>query len=173
MPHALISSTISYRRELRELDPELPILEMTTFPAFMEKNFTLRMVGLGATIFGIFGGIALLLASVGVYGVKAYAVERRTREIGIRIALGANRSDVFSLIMKQGAQQTLVALGAGLGLSLLVGNALASLFFQVKSWDPLVLGVSAAILTCATLLACFVPAKRATDVSPLSALRTD
>jgi putative ABC transport system permease protein len=170
---ALLDQMGIYRRELHELDPELPILQMLTFPAFIEKNFTLRMVELGAMIFGIFGGIALLLASVGVYGVKAYAVERRTREIGIRIALGANRGDVFALIMKQGAQQTLVALSFGLGLSVLVGNALAALFFQVKPWDPFVLGVAAAILTGATMAACFVPARRATRVSPLRALRAE
>jgi putative ABC transport system permease protein len=163
----------TYRRELQELDRELPILQMTSFAAFMEKNFTLRMVELGAMIFGVFGGIALLLASVGVYGVKAYAVERRTREIGIRIALGANRRDVFALILKQGAQQTLVALTLGIGLSLLAGHALAAVFFQVQPWNSLVLGLSAAILGGATMLACFIPAKRATQVSPLTALRAD
>jgi putative ABC transport system permease protein len=163
----------TYRRELLELDPELPILQMVTFRAFMEKNFTLRMVELGATIFGVFGAVALLLASVGVYGVKAYAVERRTREIGIRIALGANRADVFSLIMKQGLQQTLVALGLGVGLSLLAGRALAAIFFQVKPSDPFSLGLAALILTGTTMLACFLPARRATRVSPLNALRAD
>jgi hypothetical protein len=161
------------RRELHELDPELPVLQMVTFPAFIEKNFTLRMMDLGATIFGVFGGVALLLASVGVYGVKAYAVERRTREIGVRIALGANRSDVLSLIMKQGAQQTLVALAIGFGLSFVAGRVLGAIFFQLKSFDPLVLGSSAAILACATTLACLVPARRATRVSPLTALRAD
>jgi len=170
---SLIQEIGGYRRALHELDPELPILQMITFPAFMEKNFTLRMVDLGAMIFGVFGGVALLLASVGVYGLKAYAVERRTREIGIRIALGANRRDVFSLVMKQGALQTLVALAFGLGLSILVGKALAAVFFQVNPWDPFTLALSAAILTGATLAACFVPARRATRVSPLRALRTE
>jgi putative ABC transport system permease protein len=170
---ALLEMIGAYRRELQALDPELPILQMSSFATFMQKNFTLRMVELGATIFGVFGGIALLLASVGVYGVKAYAVERRTREIGIRIALGANRRDVFALIMKQGAQQTVVALGVGLGLSLVAGNALAALFFQVKPNDPLVLLLAAAILTGASMLACFVPARRATRVSPLNALRSE
>ncbi|HEV2805699.1 MAG TPA: ABC transporter permease [Chthoniobacterales bacterium] len=170
---ALLETIGAYRRELQALDPDLPILQMVTFAKFLQKNFTLRMVELGAMIFGVFGGIALLLASVGVYGVKAYAVERRTREIGIRIALGASRRDVFALIMKQGAQQTAVALSAGLGLSLLAGNALAALFFQVRPNDPFVLLLSAAILTGATMLACFVPARRATRVSPLSALRSE
>jgi putative ABC transport system permease protein len=172
-PAALREAMNSYRRELHELDPQLPILQMTTFPTFMEKNFTLRMVELGAKIFGVFGGVALLLATVGVYGVKAYAVARRTREIGIRIALGANRRDVFALIMKQGAQQTLVALGLGLALSLLVGHALSAIFFQVKPDDPFVLGFAAVILAAATMLACFLPARRATRVSPLKALRSE
>jgi putative ABC transport system permease protein len=170
---ALLHATGIYRRELHQLDAELPILQILTFAAFMEKNFSLRMVELGAMIFGVFGAVALLLASVGVYGVKAYAVERRTREIGIRIALGANRGDVFALIMKQGVQQTLVALALGVGLSFFAGNALAAVFFQVKPCDPLVLGSSALVLTVATMLACFLPARRATLVSPLRALRSE
>ncbi len=162
-----------FRQELHQLDAELPVLEMLPFTTFMEKNFTTRMVHLGAMIFGLFGGIAMLLASVGVYGVKAYAVERRTREIGIRIALGANRRDVFALIMKQGIQQTLVSIGLGVALSLAAGPALAAIFFQIKPNDPLALALAAAILTFASILACFRPAKRATRVSPLSALRTE
>lgn len=170
---ALLESIQRYRRELHELDPDLPMLEMLSFPAFMEKNFTVRMVELGVVIFGIFGGIALLLASIGVYGVKAYAVERRTREIGIRLALGANRRDVFSLIMKQGIQQTLLALAVGIALSFFAGRALAATFFQVRAWDVVSLVFSAGILSGATMLACFIPAKKATEVSPLSALRVE
>lgn len=170
---ALLQAIGTYRRELQVLDPELPVLQMLTFPAFVQKNFTMRMVELGAIIFGVFAGVALLLASVGVYGVKAYAVERRTREIGIRIALGADRHDVFALVMKQGAQQTLVALAVGAALSFVIGRALAATFFQVRASDPLALAFSAAVLICATMLACFLPARRATQVSPLRALRSD
>ena len=170
---ALLQALGTYRRELHQLDPELPLVEVTTFAAFMQKNFTLRMVELGATIFGVFGAVALLLACVGVYGVKAYAVARRTREIGIRIALGATRRDIFSLIMKQGVQQTAAALALGAGLSLAAGQALASIWFQVNSRDVLALGLAAAILTVASLLACFIPARRASQISPLRALRTE
>ncbi|HVZ63312.1 MAG TPA: ABC transporter permease [Lacunisphaera sp.] len=161
------------RTALREVDSTLPILQMRPFSGMLEKSITLWIVRLGAVLFGIFGGIALLLAVVGVYGVKSYAVERRTREIGIRMALGANPGDVFHLVMKQGALQTAVSVVVGVVLSLLVGQALAAILFQVSPMDPLALGVSAVTLSVATLLACFVPAMRATRVSPMTALRTE
>src|SRR5947209_9068306 len=94
---------------------------MAPFVDLMEKSPSLWVVRLGAILFGAFGAIALLLAVVGVYAVKAYAVACRTREIGIRMALGAHRSDVFALIMRQGAMQTALAVGAGLLLSLAAG----------------------------------------------------
>jgi putative ABC transport system permease protein len=124
-------------------------------------------------MFGIFGGIALLLAVVGVYGVKSYAVARRTREIGIRMALGANRSDVFALIMKQGVLQTALSLGVGILLALAIGRVLAQMLFKVSPADPLALLASATLLSAAALLACFLPARRATRVSPMTALRTE
>ncbi len=170
---ALANTIPTLRKELRQLDPELPVLQMVPFATLTEKSITLWLVRLGAVLFGVFGGIALLLAVVGVYGVKAYAVERRTREIGIRMALGAARSDIFSLIMKQGAQQTAVSVGLGVGLSLLAGQALATMLFEVSPLDPVALGLAVAVLTIATLFACFLPARRATRVSPMVALRTE
>jgi putative ABC transport system permease protein len=128
---------------------------------------------LGAVLFGVFGGIALLLAVVGVYGVKSYAVARRTREIGIRMALGAHPRDVFSLIMKQGALQTGFALGVGLLLALAAGRLLTQILYQVSPADPAALLASSAMLSAAALLACYLPARRATKVSPMTALRTE
>ncbi len=161
------------RTTLRELSPDLPVLQMRPLTDMLEKSITLWIVRLGAVMFGVFGSIALLLAVVGVYGVKSYAVERRTREIGIRMALGANPGDVFALVMKQGALQTAVSVGLGVMLSLLVGQVLATILFQVSPMDPVALGASALILSVATLLACFLPARRATRVSPMTALRSE
>jgi predicted permease len=161
------------RRTLREIDPTMPILRIEPFENIVEKNVGLWAIRFGAVLFGIFGGIALLLAVVGVYGVKAYAVARRTREIGIRMALGADRRDVFALIMKQGALQTAFALGVGLLFALGLGRLLAKMLYQVSPTDPVALIFSSLMLGAAALLACFLPARRAMRVSPMKALRTE
>jgi putative ABC transport system permease protein len=170
---AVVALIPTLRRTLRALDPDLPILGMTPFRDLMERSIGLWIVRLGAVMFGVFGGIALLLAVVGVYGVKAYAVVRRTREIGIRMALGAQRGDVFKLIMKQGALQTAFALALGVLISLGAGRVLAQMLYKVSPADPLALIIAATLLGAAALLACFFPARRATQVSPMTALRTE
>ena len=170
---AVLGSIPTLREALRHLDPDLPILTMAPFSDLMERSVGLWIVRLGAILFGVFGGIALLLAVVGVYGVKAYAVARRTREIGIRMALGAHRGDVFRLIMKQGALQTAFALGLGLLISLGAGRVLAQMLYKVSPADPLALFAAGTLLGAAALLACFFPARRATRVSPMTALRTE
>ncbi len=170
---AVVLANLATLRQSINADPELPLLQLLPFTNLLDRSISLWIVKLGAALFGVFGLIALLLATVGVYGVKAYAVQRRTREIGIRMALGADRSDVFALIMKQGAMQTAVSVAIGVGLSLLVGQALTSILYQVSPMDPVVLGTATLILAGATLLACFVPAKRATKVSPMTALRSE
>jgi putative ABC transport system permease protein len=105
--------------------------------------------------------------------VKAYAVACRTREIGIRMALGARKRDVFALIMQQGAMQTALAVGVGLLLSLAVGRVLARILYQVSPTDPLALISASLMLATAALVACFFPASRATRVNPMTALRTE
>jgi putative ABC transport system permease protein len=161
------------RQTLRDIDPDLPILSIAPFIDLVEKSIDLWMVRLGAILFGVFGGIALLLAIVGLYGVKAYAVACRTREIGIRMALGAHRRDVFVLIMRQGAMQTALAVAVGLLLSLAAGRVLAQILYEVSPSDPFSLLIASAILAAAALLACFLPARRATHVDPIQALRTE
>ncbi|MEY2577543.1 MAG: putative transport system permease protein [Verrucomicrobiota bacterium] len=161
------------RQVLREVDPNLPVLKISPFTDLLEKSVGLWIVRLGAVLFGVFGAIALLLAVVGVYGVKSYAVARRTREIGIRMALGAHPRDVFSLIMKQGALQTGFALGIGLLLALAAGQLLTQILYQVSPADPTALLTSIFMLSAAALLACYLPARRATKVTPMTALRTE
>jgi putative ABC transport system permease protein len=161
------------RSTLRDIDPDLPIITMAPYVDLLDRCVGLWIVKLGATLFGAFGLIALLLAVVGVYGVKAYAVACRTREIGIRMALGAHRKDVFALIMRQGALQTALAVFVGLLLSLAAGRVLAQILYQVSPSDPFALITSSIMLTMAALLACFLPARRATHVNPITALRTE
>jgi predicted permease len=170
---AIIALMPTLRQTLREIDPDLPLLQLTPYVDLMEKSPNLWIVKLGATLFGAFGAIALVLAVVGVYGVKAYAVACRTREIGIRMALGAHRRDVFALIMRQGAMQTALAVCIGLLLSLAAGRVLAKVLYQVNPTDPLALVSASLMLATAALLACFFPASRATRVNPMTALRTE
>ncbi|PYK31799.1 MAG: hypothetical protein DME57_02360 [Verrucomicrobia bacterium] len=165
--------TSTVRSMLRGIDPDLPIINMSPYVDLLDRSVGLWVVKLGATLFGAFGCIALLLAVVGVYGVKAYAVACRTREIGIRMALGAHRKDVFALIMRQGAMQTALAILVGLLLSLAAGRVLSQILYQVSPSDPFALITSSLMLATAALLACFLPARRATHVNPITALRTE
>lgn len=170
---SVVAMIPAMRQLLRTVDPDLPVLSIAPFVDLVEKSVGLWIVRLGALLFGVFGGIALLLAVVGVYGVKAYAVACRTREIGIRMALGAHRSDVFGLIMRQGAMQTGLAVAVGLLLALAVGRVLTQILYEVSPNDPFALVTSSLLLAAASLLACFFPARRATKVSPMTALRTE
>src|SRR5437660_2044474 len=171
--HVVVAIMPTLRQALREIDPDLPLLQMTPYVDLMEKSPNLWIVKLGAMLFGAFGCIALLLAVVGVYGVKAYAVACRTREIGIRMALGAHRKDVFALIMRQGAMQTALAVSVGILLSLAAGRVLAKILYEISPSDPFALFASSLMLAVAALLACFLPARRATYVNPITALRTE
>ncbi len=171
--HAVVGMIPTMRQTLRDIDPDLPILSIAPFVHLTERSVGLWIVRLGATLFGAFGGIALLLAVVGVYGVKAYAVACRTREIGIRMALGAHRKDVFALIMRQGAMQTTLAVAVGLLLALAAGRVLSQILYEVSPSDPFALISASMMLAAAALLACFLPARRATRVNPMVALRTE
>jgi ABC-type antimicrobial peptide transport system permease subunit len=174
MDRARIAGLIpTVRATLRDVDPDLPIIGFEPFVDQLDKSAGLWIVKLGAILFGAFGCIALLLAVVGVYGVKAYAVACRTREIGIRMALGAHRRDVFGLIMRQGALQTGLAVAAGVLLSLGAGRVLAQILYDVSPSDLFALVSSSLMLAAAALVACFLPARRATHVNPITALRTE
>jgi putative ABC transport system permease protein len=170
-PRAAEARAAALREVLRSVDGDLPVVEIAPLGTLMDRNVNLWLVRQGAVLFGVLGIIALLLAVIGVYGVKSYAVARRTREIGIRVALGAHPREVVALVLRQGALQTLLALGVGALLALAAGRVLARLLYQVSPADPWALLLASAVLAAAALLACLLPARRAARVDPLSALR--
>ena len=161
------------RRELQALDPKLPILSARTMADHRYRSITEWSVRAAATMFATLGGLALLLATVGVYGLRAYDVARRTRELGIRIALGATASDVARMILGEGARTSAVGLGIGLLLAVGIGKLASGLLYDVSPFDPLVLTVAAVVLAIASIAAAYVPARRATRIAPLDALRTE
>jgi ABC-type antimicrobial peptide transport system permease subunit len=124
-------------------------------------------------MFTALGLLALTLAVVGVYGVKSYVVSQRTREIGIRMALGADRRDVLRLLLADGAKLTLAGLAVGLPLAALIAFALTKVLRDVTPFDPVIFAAAPLVLGAAALLATFVPARRAAHVEPLKALRTE
>jgi predicted permease len=161
------------RRTVQGIDPVLPVLGVKTFTQHFNSNAQLWTVRAGAALFSIFGLLALGLSVVGVYGVKAYSVARRTREIGIRMALGAEGKTVLWMILREG----LVMVGAGLFLGLLfalgTGKIVSSILFQVSSTDPFAFTIAPLVLMAAALLATWLPVRRATKISPMAALRTE
>src|SRR5262249_45198062 len=148
---AVVAFIPTLRQTLRELDPDLPLLQMMPFVDLMEKSPNLWIVKLGAMLFAAFGTIAVLLAVVAVSGVKAYAVARRTREVGIRRVWGARRRDVFARVRRQEAMQAALAVGVGLVLSLGARRVLAKILYQVSPTDPLAL-VSASLMRATAAL---------------------
>jgi predicted permease len=161
------------RQELQMAAPGVPVFSVKTFAQHLDGSLQVWMVRAGAVLFSTFGGLALILAVVGVYGVKAYSVSRRTREIGIRMALGAKPGDVLALILREGLMMTLVGTGLGLLLAVGIGRLLARLLYAVGPLDPWAFAIAPLALIAAALIACWLPARRATRVSPLTALRAD
>jgi predicted permease len=161
------------RRTVQNIDPLLAVLELRTFEKHVDGNPQLWIVRAGAAMFSIFGGLALGLAVIGVYGVKAYSVARRTREIGIRMALGAQGKTVQWMILREGIAMVTGGLALGLLLAFATGKIVSSILFQVSSTDPFAFTVAPALLAAAALLATWIPARRATKISPMAALRTE
>jgi putative ABC transport system permease protein len=158
------------RGELRQLDPNLPVSSKT-----MVEHMSLPLLPtrVAASALGSFGLLALALAGIGLYGVMSYSVTNRTREIGVRMALGARRRDVLSLIVSQGMKLTLVGVAIGLAASLALTRLMKSVLLGVSATDPLTFVVIALLLTGVALLACYVPARRAMRVDPMIALRCE
>lgn len=157
------------RQEIAALDPMLPVYNVKT----MQEHLTIAMVpaGVGAALLGLFGGLALLLAAVGLYGLLAHAVTQRTHEIGIRRALGAQDRDVGRLVVRQALAPVVAGLGAGLGLGLLVLPVLRSLLYGIGPTDPEAQALAVITLLITAAVACGLPAYRAVRIEPMAALR--
>jgi len=163
----------SLRREIRGFDAALPVLALKTMQQHLEGSADLWIMRTAATLFSIFGGVALLLATIGLYGIRSYTVARRTREIGIRMALGASTGDTLRLVVREGAVLTAIGAAAGLVLSFLVGKVLAGMLYEVSGSDLVVFLATPAVLSAVSLVACYVPARRAARVDPMIALRCE
>jgi predicted permease len=159
------------RRTIRQEDSALPILSLRTFDEHLDNNLALWLVRAGATLFTIFGVLALVLAVVGLYGVKAYSVARRTREIGIRMALGAQGREVLGMLMREGSMTLLSGIGLGVLLSIATAKIVSGLVYEVGWLDPIAFTAAPLLLGLAAVVATWVPARRAMRVSPLEALR--
>jgi putative ABC transport system permease protein len=159
------------RREVNAVDPDQAVGEFSTLEELISGTMADRRFNLA--LLASFAGIGLLLAVTGIYAVMAYSVLRRTREIGIRVALGARRESVFRLVIGEGLVLALAGVAIGLVGSLLTTRALGGLLFNVQPTDPLTFAGMAAILIGVTLLACYLPARRAARVDPVVALRSE
>jgi predicted permease len=159
------------RDTIRSADPRLPVISIQTLRTFHDEGLLLWFVRTGARLFAVFGALALFLAVVGVYGVKAYVVARRTREIGIRMALGATTRDILWMVQREGLKMTLAGLGIGLCFAVCVGFLLRNMLYEVKALDPLTFSAAPLFLAAAAMLAGYLPARRAAKTNPMTALR--
>jgi ABC-type antimicrobial peptide transport system permease subunit len=163
--------TPTIRKEIQSLDPALPLINITTMEETIRQGLWASRTG--AALLSIFGLLALLLAAIGVYGIMSYTVGKRTREIGIRMAIGAQRGDVMRLILNRGLLIAAAGLVVGLGSAFLTARYFQNFLFGIGASDGVTYAAIAVILSAVALLACFLPAHRATKVDPLIALRTD
>jgi len=167
-PETLIAAA---RQQVLALDPELPIYNVRTLAAMRSDNIAPER--LNFTLLGIFAVVALTLAVIGLYGVLAYAVAQRQREIGVRLALGAQRRNVLGLIVGEGMRLTLLGVGIGLAAALAFSRVLRSLLFEVQPTDPLTFAAVPLLLAAVALFACWLPARRAAWVDPMTVLRAE
>ena len=160
-------------RVIREVDARVPVLRLETWRDHLDAGFDVWLYRAGARVFSAFAGVALLLAVIGVYGVKSYVVSRRTREFGIRIAIGAHPRAVLWQVLREGGRITAVGIGIGVLLALAAGQLLQGFLYGVNAVEPLVLVTAPLILLASSLLASYIPALRATKVDPTLALRSE
>jgi putative ABC transport system permease protein len=166
---AALAATL--RRELRALDPDMAVNKMLPLSHYVSRS--LASARFTALLAGLFAALALVLAAVGVYGLVSYSVAERTREIGVRMALGAGRRRILRLVLGQGMRPALVGIALGLVVAPALTRLIAGLLYGVTATDRLIFAVIAALLLAVAWLACWIPARRATKVDPLIALRSE
>jgi predicted permease len=159
------------REQIAALDPNMAILNTETMREHVDKSFLIPQIS--ATLLGVFGAVGLTLAAIGLYGVMSFSVRRRTREIGIRMALGAEPRGVLAMVLRQGLALTAVGLAIGLAIALAVGRLAASLLYGISGTDLITFLAVPAVLTAAALVAIVIPARRAARVGPMTALRME
>jgi putative ABC transport system permease protein len=159
------------RASIRSLDPNVPMSSVASMDTLIDRSFGPRRFNL--YLLGAFAGVALALAAIGLFGVMAYLVSQRTREIGVRLALGATRSEVFRVILGQGVTLAVIGAVAGLGAALWLTKVMESWLFSVSRTDPVTFVLVPVGLIAVACLACYVPARRAMRVDPVIALRSE
>jgi predicted permease len=159
------------KRALADADPNLTVTSVRTLQQQIDRSFDQQRAV--ASLAGLFGVVALVLAAIGLYGVTAYTVAQRTNEIGLRMALGADRPKVVGMVLRGAFRRVVVGLVLGLPLAVGAGYLLASQLYGVRFWDPLALGVAAVSLLCCAFVAAVIPAVRAASISPMNALRAE
>jgi ABC-type antimicrobial peptide transport system permease subunit len=165
-PQTLVSQL---RTAVRSIDPEQPVADVRTMDEWVSRSLELRRAP--AMLLALFGSVALVLSAIGIYGVLAFGVAQRGREFGIRQALGADRASILTLVLRQGLVTAGIGIGLGLVGSAVVSRLMQSMLFGVGRHDPLVYAGVTVVLFAVAAAACYIPARRATKVDPIVALR--
>lgn len=159
------------RKALASVDSDLVLYGVEPYSKILSGDF--QQENMIATLTTLFGALGLVLAAVGLYGVMSYTVEKRTSEIGVRMALGASRGDVIRMVLRGSFAQVGIGLALGIPAAMGAGKLMGDQLFGVKPWDPVMLTLAILVLGAAALLASFIPAQRAASVEPMTALRTE
>jgi putative ABC transport system permease protein len=159
------------RKALASVDPDFVLYGVDPYDKVVNNDF--QQQNMIATLTSLFGGLGLVLAAIGLYGVMAYTVEQRTSEIGVRMALGAARGDVVKMVLRGAFSQIGIGLALGVPAAIGAGMLMTTQLFAVKPWDPVMLALATSMLAIAALLASYIPARRAAAVEPMVALRNE